>query len=192
MIQSRTLRTAAALTLAAAPAAVFAHTGHDHTLGLMNGLAHPVSGLDHLLAMVAVGLWAWRTGGNSRWALPTAFVALMLGGALLAIAGIGLPLVEGGILASVVALGLLTAFGVRLPVVAGSTLVGLFGLFHGYAHGLEAGLPGSFAAYAMGFAASTAALHGAGLALGRWVLSPRALRVAGMGVAAAGVALALV
>jgi len=192
MTPSRPLRAIAALFLAAAPVAVFAHTGHDHSLGLLNGLAHPLNGLDHLLAMLAVGLWAWRSGGKARWALPAAFVGLMLMGALMATGGIGLPMVEGGILASVVALGLLTAFGMPLPVLAGSVLVGLFGLFHGYAHGLEAGLPGSFAAYALGFAAATAALHGAGLALGRWVFSPSALRMAGAGVAVAGVALALV
>jgi urease accessory protein len=196
MTPSRPLRALAALTLAATPAALFAHTGHDHALGLMQGLAHPVSGLDHLLAMVAVGLWAWRSGGAARWALPTAFVGLMLLGALGAVGGFPLPGVEagieGGILLSVVALGLFTAFGVRLQVVAGSLLVGLFGLFHGYAHGLEAGLPGSFIAYALGFAAATAALHVAGLITGRLLATPHAQRLAGAGVAAAGVALALV
>lgn len=170
----RSIAGAALAVLVAGSAPVLAHTGvpgHEHG-GLMAGLAHPVSGLDHLLAMLAVGIWSAliardtsRVGGTSRvWLAPAAFVTFMLIGAGAGIAGLGLPLVETGIALSVVALGLLIAARADLPALASAGLVGLFAVYHGYAHGAEAS--GSIAPYMLGFALTTAALHLTGIGLG--------------------------
>jgi urease accessory protein len=156
-----------AITIAGA---AVAHPGHapdpaTTQAAFMAGLAHPFAGLDHILAMVAVGLWAAQQGGKALWAWPLAFVAMMVAGGALGFAGITLPAIEPAIGASIVVLGLCVAIGVRLPVVAGAALIGAFAIFHGNAHGLEA--PGSgAAAYAAGFAIATALLHGAGLFAG--------------------------
>lgn len=161
----RFLFTGVAAFLISGPA--FAHPGHGtETDAFMTGLLHPISGVDHILAMVAVGLWAAMLGGKALWRVPAAFVAMMGVGFVLALAGVNLPLVEPGILASVIVLGLLVAASVRLPLAASAGLVGLFALFHGYAHGGELG--GATATnFAIGFALATAALHGVGLVLGR-------------------------
>ncbi|MDO9710349.1 HupE/UreJ family protein [Paracraurococcus lichenis] len=151
---------AAALLL---PATAFAHPGHLEHAGFLAGLLHPVSGLDHLLAMVMVGLWAGLLGGAARLALPGAFLAAMLAGFGLAAAGLVLPGVEAGILASVVVLAAFALLAVRVPVAAAAGLVALAGLFHGHAHGTE--MLGGVAPYAAGFLLATAALHAAGLAL---------------------------
>lgn len=157
----------AALVLASAPA--WAHVGvpgHQHS-GFLAGLAHPVGGLDHLLAMLAVGIWsALASRGDMRkaWAAPAAFVAAMLLGALAGHAGFSLPLVETGIAVSVLALGLLIAARIELPALAGAGLVALFAVWHGHAHGAEA--TGAIAAYMAGFALTTTALHVAGIGLG--------------------------
>jgi urease accessory protein len=129
------------------------------------GFSHPLFGPDHILAMVAVGLWAWQIGGKAVYAVPAAFVVTMLAGFGLALAGVGLPFVEPAILASVVALGLLVALAVRLPVAASAAVVAAFALFHGHAHGGEIGTATQFA-YGAGFAVATALLHAAGVALG--------------------------
>jgi urease accessory protein len=152
---------ALALTFAS-PA--FAHTGHGEVAGFMAGLAHPVFGLDHMLAMVAVGLWAGLVGGRSLWVWPASFVGAMLVGGALAMSGVMLPGVELVITASVVALGLAVALGLKPQIVLGAALIALFGLAHGHAHGLEAPETGSGFAYAAGFVLATAALHGVGLA----------------------------
>lgn len=125
-----------ATTLLLSPALAFAHPGHDHA-GVMSGLAHPLFGLDHLLAMLAVGLWAAQQQGAARWALPLTFVATMLFGGLLGFAGIEMPLMETGIAGSVLALGLLVALAVRPPVAIAAGLTALFAASHGVAHGLE-------------------------------------------------------
>ncbi|KTR04069.1 protein hupE [Aureimonas ureilytica] len=158
------LLTAAALGTATAPA--FAHLDPAAHGSFMAGVSHPLFGADHILAMVAVGLWAALIGGRARWLVPSAFVGTMLVGFALALSGVSLPMVEPAILASVVALGLLVALAVRLPVALSAVVVGLFALFHGYAHGGELGGAGA-ASFAIGFALSTAVLHGAGLLLGR-------------------------
>ena len=150
--------------LCASPAA--AHVGHGEATSLGAGLTHPWTGTDHLLAMAAVGLWAALAGGPARWTLPTAFLGAMLAGFGLAVAGVDLPLVEPMILASVIALGVLIALTVRLPLAFGAMLVALFGLCHGHAHGTESPESGLLL-YAVGFTLSTAVIHVLGLALGR-------------------------
>src|SRR5690606_32990283 len=115
-----------------------AHVGAGATASFPAGLAHPFSGLDHMLAMVTVGLWATLRGGRALWAWPAAFVGVMLAGTALASMQVAMPLVEPGILASVVALGLLVALAIDLPVWSGALVVGLFALFHGHAHGAGA------------------------------------------------------
>jgi urease accessory protein len=173
--------------LAAAPAA--AH-GLADAATFMSGLAHPPSGADHVLAMVAVGLWSVLAGGRALWLWPAAFVACMLGGFGLGLSGASLPYVEAGILASVVVLSLLVAFTVRAKLPVGAAVVGLFALFHGHAHGVEAPVAGHLL-YALGFVAATAALHLAGIALGTALIGRMgrwALRASGV-AAAAGVGL---
>ncbi len=171
--------------LLAASAAALAHPGHAS--GLAAGLAHPFLGLDHLLAMVAVGLWAAQTGGRRVWLLPAAFMGMLATGAGLALHWHVLPLIETGIAVSVLALGLFIALALRLPAAVAVAATALFGLLHGYAHGLE--LPDSAApmAYALGFLAATAVLHLGGIALGiatrRYVLLSR---MAGLSVAVVG------
>jgi urease accessory protein len=176
-----------ALALFCTPALAFAHTGHD-TSGLLAGVAHPITGLDHLLAMLAVGLWAAQQNGAARWALPLTFVGSMLLGGLLGFAGVQIPLMETGIAGSVLAFGLLVAVAARLPMALALGLTALFGLTHGLAHGLELPELASPWGYAAGFVVATAALHGAGFALVRWL--PRAaaplLRAAGGAAALAG------
>jgi len=168
----------AVLAFAAAPAA--AHPGHGD--GFAAGFAHPIGGVDHLLAMVAVGLWA----------VPAAFVAVMAIGGALGAAGVALPGVEGWVAVSVVALGLLVCFAVRAPAAAGAALVGLFALFHGHAHGGELPETASALGFGLGFVLATAALHGAGLAAGlysRRAVGPWIARAGGAATAAAGLAM---
>lgn len=153
------------LITGAAASPAFAHIDPVAHGSLGAGFAHPLTGADHLLAMVAVGLWAWLIGGRALWAVPAAFVAAMSVGFLGAIGGFGLPFVEPAIAASVVVIGLLALAAFQVPVAAGMAVVGFFALFHGYAHGLELG-GASGLAFMGGFAAATALLHGAGLALG--------------------------
>lgn len=159
----RKIIVAAPLALLATPA--FAHLSPGGHGSFMAGFSHPLFGMDHILAMVAVGLWAALTGGRAVWLVPAAFVAAMAAGFALALAGVPLPFVEPAILASVIALGLLVALAVRLPVAAGMAVVGLFALFHGHAHGGEIGVA-AMLPYATGFALATALLHLAGVLLG--------------------------
>ena len=177
----------AAAALLLAPALAFAHPGHGDN-GLVAGISHPLGGLDHLLAMVAVGLWAAQQKGAARWALPCTFVGTMLIGGLLGFAGLELPLLETGIAASVLALGLLVALAARPPVAAAVGLTAAFALFHGVAHGLELPEMGNPWAYAAGFVAATATLHALGYAVVRYL--PQAatplVRLAGVATAVAG------
>ena len=172
-----------------------AHTGLEHAFSFAAGFKHPWTGLDHMLAMVAVGLWAGLNGGRALWAWPAAFVGVMIAGGALGIAGVQVPLVEPGILASVVILGLLVLTMARVPVAAGAVLVALFALLHGHAHGAELPAEASAATYAAGFAIATAVLHAIGVGVA-WVArgdSGRLLvRGAGALVAVAGVALAVI
>lgn len=148
------------------PAAALAHTGHGEAGGLAHGFAHPISGLDHVLAMIAVGLLAGQLGGRAPWLVPAAFVGVMAVGGALGVAGFALPAVEIGIALSVVVLGAAVAFRLRAPIALAMALVSVFAVFHGYAHGAEmpAGVAGLV--YGMGFMTATALLHGAGIGLG--------------------------
>ena len=182
------LRLALPALLAATPA--LAHTGHD-AAGFTAGAVHPLFGLDHLLAMVAVGLWTALRGGRALPGWPAAFVGGMLGGFALARLGLVLPAHETMIAGTLVGLGGAIALGLSAPAWAGAALLAAFGLAHGFAHGLE--VSGSVLAFAGGFALATAALHaaGIGLALAAAKLQSRLpLRLAGAGVLLAGVALA--
>jgi urease accessory protein len=168
------------LMLGASPA--FAHSGHGSAASLAAGIAHPLSGLDHMAVMIAVGLWAALKGGRALWVWPCAFVGVMLTGGALGMAHIAVPLVEPGILASVVALGLLVALAVDLPVAVGAAVVAVFALLHGHAHGSEVAETISGAEYMAGFALATATLHALGigfaLTLARAHLRPL-VRIAG-------------
>jgi urease accessory protein len=171
-------------------APALAHTGVGaHSHGFAAGFLHPLMGLDHLLAMLGVGVWAAQLGKRGTWLVPAAFVAVMIAGAGLALAGAPLPMVEFGIAGSVLMIGALIAFGTRMPVGLAMGLVGLFALFHGHAHGTE--LPGFAhpAVYGAGFAAATALLHVAGMGIALAVRQRAAklpFRVAGAAVAAVG------
>jgi len=143
-----------------------AHTGHSHGGGFGGGFYHPFLGLDHILAMVAVGLWAFQMRGTAIWVLPGSFLVAMLAGFGLGLSPVMLPVVEPGILASVILLGVMVAMAVRMPMVAAASMTAIFGILHGFAHGMEMPAFGSVALYAAGFAAGTAILHAAGIGLG--------------------------
>lgn len=167
-----------------APGPAFAHGAGDHVHGVVAGLMHPIGGLDHVLAMVAVGLWAGLMGGRALLALPASFLGGMAIGGALGMAGTGLPMVEGGILASVIILGALVAASARLSLGLALPVVAAFGLLHGNAHGLELAEGSGALGYAAGFLVATAALHGLG-ALGALRLSALPVRIAGGAMAAA-------
>jgi urease accessory protein len=162
---NRILLVLAALALGVSPA--FAHVGVGSTASFAAGLAHPLSGLDHIAVMIAVGLWAALKGGRALWVWPAAFVGVMLAGAALGMAHVPVPFVEPGILASVVALGLMVALAVDLPVWLGAVVIGAFALLHGHAHGSEVAENVGGLEYMAGFALATASLHltGIGFAL---------------------------
>lgn len=176
-----------ALALFFTPAMAFAHTGHD-TSGIMAGVAHPVTGLDHLLAMLAVGLWAAQQHGSARWAVPVTFVTSMLLGGVLGFEGLQIPFMETGIAASVLAFGLLVAVAARLPIPAALGMTALFALTHGVAHGLELPDLANPWGYAAGFVAATAVLHAVGYAMVRALPQAAAplVRLAGAASAGAG------
>jgi urease accessory protein len=175
------------------PALANAHPGHDHS-SVTGGLLHPVLGMDHLLAMVAVGIWAAQLGGRARWSVPATFIGVMALGGALGANGIALPFVEQGILASVFILGLLIVMAVRMPMVASAAIVATFALFHGAAHGAEMPATASGLGYGIGFMAATAALHLCGV-LGGDLLRAAAqkswVRATGVAVITGGLVLAL-
>lgn len=192
MISAPMKRTAlSALLLLAAAVPAYAHVGVGATSSFAAGFSHPLSGLDHMTVMIAVGLWAALKGGKAIWAWPAAFVGVMLVGGALGMLHMPLPFVEPGILASVVALGLLVALAVDLPVSAGVAIIGLFALFHGHAHGTEVPENAGGLEYIAGFAVATAALHAVGIAagLGLCIRFRGLARAAGAACAAIGVGL---
>jgi urease accessory protein len=162
-MKTRLLLTAASLAASTMPA--FAHLDPAEHGSLLAGFTHPLSGLDHILVMIAVGLWAAQIGGRALWVVPSAFVGTMAFGFALAMAGLHLPFVEPAILASIVALGLMVAMAVRMETGACAAVVGIFALFHGYAHGGELGAAGALP-FSAGFVVATALLHIAGIGLG--------------------------
>lgn len=181
----------------------FAHVGdgvpHVHGSSFLSGLGHPFLGLDHLAAMVAVGLWAALMGGRMMVALPAAFVGAMVVGGAIAFAGVGLPFVEPAIAASLLVFGLILVAAVRLPMAAGMGLAAAFALFHGHAHGAEMGAGLGAGLYSLGFALATLALHLVGLGLGvalRRIPAPAgrpelAFRLGGVAVLVAGLVVVL-
>jgi len=181
---------AAALTLA--PVAAFAHTGVGDAQGFMHGFMHPIGGLDHVLAMVAVGLFAAMLGGRALWLVPASFVAMMGVGGLIGINGIELPYVELGIAASVIVIGAAVALRLNTPTAVAMALVGFFAIFHGHAHGAEMPADASGLNYAIGFMLATTILHvvGIGLAITTGKLAARSdllVRAGGGAMALAGV-----
>jgi urease accessory protein len=190
--------TAVLAVLALTPALAQAHPIPGEVHSFMGGFSHPLSGIDHILAMVAVGLWAAQLGGRAMYLVPAAFVTLMTVGGAMGMAGVNIPfiatnsMVENGILVSILVLGLLIAAAVRLPVVAGMAIVGLFALFHGHSHGTELPAAATGVTYAMGFILATMCLHACGIALG--VLAQKklpvpAVRWAGAAIVVAGICL---
>ena len=176
------------------PGIALAHTGIGETSGLMHGLAHPILGVDHLLAMIAVGLWAAQMGGRATGLVPVAFVGAMILGGILGFFGLSMPFIEEGILLSVLVLGILIAAALRFSPLYGASIVGIFALFHGYAHGTEMPSAMGVVSYTAGFALATALLHLAGIALGvlfRKADTQLANRVAGGAIVMAGVYLSL-
>jgi urease accessory protein len=152
-----------ALALIAAPA--FAHTGHE-TGSFVTGFTHPIFGLDHVIAMVAVGLWGAMLSRPALYVLPLVFPLVMVLGGIMGMNGIALPYVEPGIAASAIVLGLMVAFAVKPPLWMSALMVGVFAVFHGHAHGAELPEGLGAATYALGFVFGTMALHGAGIGLG--------------------------
>jgi urease accessory protein len=160
----KTMRLILALLVALVPSAALAHSGHAPTDGFAYGFGHPLGGMDHVVAMVAVGVFAFVLGRRALWALPVAFVAMMGAGFIIGAAQVDLPLVELGIAVSSIAIGAAAALGKPMPVTVAMALVGAFAVFHGHAHGTE--MPGGLGSvqYAAGFVAATALLHLSGVA----------------------------
>ena len=161
----RTALRIAAASLALVPTVAFAHPGHEGA-GMVAGFLHPLGGVDHIIAMVAVGLLAARLGGRALWLVPASFVGAMAVAGLAGMAGAQLPYVETGIALSVVVLSAVAVFGVAMPVAVAMGLVACFAVFHGYAHGIEMPETASGLAYGAGFVVATTLLHGVGIGLG--------------------------
>lgn len=179
---------AAALAVAATPA--FAHTGTHMTSGFAAGFLHPLGGIDHMLAMVGVGLFAALLGRSALIAVPGSFVLMMLVGGALGMAGFDIPAAEAAIAASVVAVGAVVALGWSWPVSGAAMLVGFLAIFHGYAHGAEIPSGATAVPYSIGFALASAALHSLGIALSYVALGRREFgRLFGSAIAVAGVIL---
>jgi urease accessory protein len=170
---------------------LLAHEQTGTARGFLTGFVHPLSGLDHVVAMVAVGLWGAQLGPPALWLLPVTFPMVMAFGGFLGLIGIALPGVEIGIALSALLLGVMVATEAKVPLVTAAVLVGFFAIFHGHAHGTELPAGQSGLAYSIGFVVATGLLHGVGIAIGvvhRWQPGRIALRVAGAVVAMAGVA----
>ncbi|MFZ1640518.1 MAG: HupE/UreJ family protein [Candidatus Contendobacter sp.] len=180
----------AALVGLLAPALALAHVSQgDIAGGFVAGFEHPILGLDHVVAMVAVGLWGAQLGPPAIWVLPVTFPLVMAFGGLLGVLGVNLPGVEIGIAASAIALGLMVTLAARPPLWVAGILVGLFAIFHGYAHGAELPESANALAYALGFVIATGSLHVIGIIIGlinRWSWGTRALQAGGAAIASCG------
>lgn len=184
------LKVLSALAFFCLAASASAHTGDGAENGFLAGVLHPLTGFDHLLAMVAVGIWGATLGKPLVWALPVAFPMLMVVGGVLGITGVPLPFMETGIATSVVVLGLAIATAWRAPIPIALAIVAAFGVFHGYAHGAELPSAASPSAYVAGFVLCTGALHLTGVAIGilrRIPKGEQVLRASGGLIATAGV-----
>jgi urease accessory protein len=189
------MRALASLLIASAvlvPTAAFAHPGHRPEIGLVAGFLHPLTGIDHILGMVAVGVFAAVLGGRALWLVPLSFVGMMAVGFLLGAGGVELPFVELAIGLSSVVIGAVAARGKPMPVTTAMALVGAFAIFHGHAHGAEMPADAGGLQFALGLMSATALLHIAGIAgaigmtrlAGRWG-RPLA-RIAGLAFAIGG------
>lgn len=184
------LRRIALIATALAPAIAFAHEETGQAAGFLAGLLHPVTGMDHVLAMIAVGLWGAVLGPPAIWILPVAFPLVMALGGLMGLLGIPLPGVEIGIAMSAIVLGTMVLAEARPPIWLAALIVAVFAIFHGHAHGRELPEGTSALLYSLGFVIATGLLHAVGILLGaayRWPAGRWALRVGGAGVALAGV-----
>jgi urease accessory protein len=180
----------AAILLGLAIAPGLAHSG-SASGGFIGGFAHPLFGPDHVVAMVAVGLWGAFLGAPAIWLLPIVFPLVMAAGGALGILGVALPAVETGIAASAVVLGMMVALAAKPPLWVAAVLVGIFAIFHGHAHGTELPTGADAVAYSAGFVIATGLLHLAGIAFGllaRWPAGRFAVRAAGGAIALAGLA----
>ncbi|MEZ5829697.1 MAG: HupE/UreJ family protein [Dongiaceae bacterium] len=186
------IRIALAAAVAMIPTVASAHVGIGSTMGFAHGFSHPMSGLDHTLAMVAVGMFAANLGGRALWAVPLTFVGVMAVGGVLGVLGVAVPFVEAGIALSVIVLGAAVALRWKAPVAVAVGLVGLFALFHGHAHGSEMPVSASGLTYGLGFLLATATLHAIGIGLGLGLTrfgsryAPRAIQASGAAMAVAG------
>ncbi len=181
---------AIAAFLIAYASAVSAHEGAGITGGFISGFMHPILGWDHVVAMVAVGLWGAFLGSPAIWILPVVFPLVMAFGGALGVIGIPIPAVETGIAASAVVLGAMVAFAVRPPIWIAAVIVGAFAIFHGHAHGTELPNAANPLAYSIGFVISTGLLHLSGIAFGllvRWPAGKIAVQAGGGLIALAGV-----
>jgi urease accessory protein len=194
MLMRRAVLKTLSTVLVLAPTIALAHTGHGDTSGLMHGFTHPITGVDHVLAMVAVGVLAAQLGGRALWLVPLGFVGVMAVAGAFGMAGIQLPAAEVGIALSVFVLGLAVAFRLSPPELAAMALVGFFAVFHGHVHGAEMPAAASGVAYAAGFVGATAMLHAVGVGVGLLVgweagaLSRRLLQAGGGAMALFGFA----
>lgn len=182
------LAVSAALTFAMTAEAM-AHVGAGVASGFVSGFGHPLSGWDHIVAMVAVGLWGAQLGPPSIWVLPITFPLMMAIGGFMGLVGLPLPSVEVGIAASAIVLGLAVTLEARPALWVSMVLVGVFAIFHGYAHGAELEEGANPLAYSLGFVVATGLLHALGILIGelhRWKLGERAVQALGAVVAAAG------
>ena len=171
------------------PMTAFAHQESGSAIGLLAGLHHPISGWDHVLAMIAVGLWGAQLAQPAVWVLPVAFPMVMAFGGMLGLMGVRIPVVEIGIAVSAIVLGIMVLREARPPLPVAAIIVGFFAVFHGYAHGTELPAGASGLLYSIGFVMATGTLHGVGITMGlvhRWPVGRLALRLAGMFVAVAG------
>jgi urease accessory protein len=176
------------------PGMALAHTGVGETTGFMHGVGHPIGGMDHLLAMIAVGIWAAQVGGRALWIVPCTFVGVMVLGGVLGFSGVPVPFIEQGILLSVLILGVLIAGAFKLPLIYSALIVGFFAIFHGFAHGAEMPAAIAAASYTAGFALATALLHLTGTGLSIYMSKinlPAVSRFAGGAIAFSGVYLAI-
>jgi urease accessory protein len=172
--------------LLALPLTAFAHAQSGVAVGFKSGFLHPLSGLDHILAMVSVGIWGSQLGKPAIWLLPVTFPMVMAFGGVLGVRGLPLPGVEVGIALSALVLGIMIAFSARPPLWVAALIVGIFAVFHGYSHGKELPHAAQPLAYGMAFVLATGMLHVFGILLGilhQWSFGSRVLRLMGAGVA---------
>src|SRR5512144_3125016 len=184
------LASALAMLVALLPSYAYAHVQQGEAAGFLTGFLHPVSGLDHVLAMVAVGLWGAQLGAPAIWGLPVAFPLVMAMGGMLGLMGVPLPGIEYGIAASAILLGAAVMFEVRPPLGVAALVVAFFAIFHGHAHGTELPPGQSALLYSMGFVMAIGCLHAVGIGIGvayRWTWGQRLLRAGGAVVTAGGV-----